>query len=239
MARRNSEGRRLPRGLAALWRLWLIWRFRLFQQHRHRRLTLERVGDMPILVLPEVFNPTLFHTSVALVEQLDRVPVGPGMAVLDMGTGSGIGAIAAARRGARVVAVDISPEAVRCARINVLLNRVEDSVEVRRGDLFEPVRGERFDLVLFNPPFYAGTPRAPWEYAWRSEDVLDRFARDLPTVLSPSGRALLIVSSTTVGVGEALARRPLQSRLLWKRDMPNERLMVLQWTAKSACEVEV
>ena len=78
------------------------------------------------------------------------------MAVLDMGTGSGIAAIAAARRGARVVAVDISTEAVRCARINVLLNRVDDRVEIRCGDLFEPVQGERFDLVLFNPPFYAG-----------------------------------------------------------------------------------
>lgn len=225
-------------GLEALWRRWLIWRFRLFQQHRHGRLTLEHVGDMPILVLPDVFNPTLFHTSVALIEQLDGVPVAPGMAVLDMGTGSGIAAIAAARRGARVVAVDMSPEAVRCARINVLLNRVEDSVEVRCGDLFEPVQGERFDLVLFNPPFYAGTPRALWEYAWRSEGVLDRFARELPAMLSPSGRALVIVSSTTVGVDEALARQHLQSRLLWTRDMITERLMVLQWTARLRSEVE-
>jgi release factor glutamine methyltransferase len=219
--------------------VWLTWRFRLFQQHRHRRLTLEHVGDMPILVLPDVFNPTLFHTSVALIAQLDSVPVGPGMAILDMGTGSGVGAIAAARRGARVVAVDISPEAVRCARINVLLNRLEDRIEVRRGDLFEPVQGERFDLVLFNPPFYTGTPHAMWEYAWRSEDALARFARDLPTVLSPSGRALLVVSSTTAGVDEALARTQFESQLLWKRDMINERLMVLQWTARSRSEVEV
>jgi release factor glutamine methyltransferase len=224
--------------LRALWRLWLIWRFRVFQQHRHRRLTLEHVGDVPILVLPDVFNPTLFHTSEALVEQLGDIVVGPGMKVLDMGTGSGIGAIAAARRGADVVAVDISPEAVRCARINVLLNRVEDRVDVRCGDLFEPVQGERFDLVLFNPPFYSGTPRALWEHAWRSEDALDRFARDLPNVLTPSGRALLIVSSTTAGIGEALARHQLQSQRLWKRDMMNEQLMVLQWTARSVSEVE-
>lgn len=238
MASDNCVERRARAGLRAFWHLWLMWRFRLFQQHRHRRLTLEHAGDMPILVLPEVFNPTLFHTSMALIEQLDSVPVRPGMAVLDMGTGSGVGAIAAARRGARVVAVDISPEAVRCARINALLNRVEDSVEVRCGDLFEPVQGERFDLVLFNPPFYAGTPRALWEHAWRSEDVLDRFARELPAVLSPSGRALLIVSSTTVGLNEVLARRPLRSQLLWKRDMIHERLMVLQWTAQSGSEVE-
>ncbi|HEX6507248.1 MAG TPA: methyltransferase [Chloroflexota bacterium] len=224
--------------LRALWRLWIMLRFRLFQQHRHRRLTLERLGDMPILVLPDVFNPTLFHTSEALIAQLDAVALGPGTVVLDMGTGSGVGAIAAARRGARVVAVDIAPEAVRCARVNVLLNRVEDSVEVRCGDLFEPVQGERYDLVLFNPPFYAGTPREPWEHAWRSEDVLDRFAQGLPEILSPSGRAMLIVSSTTVGVDEALARHHLQSQLLWKRDMVNERLMLLQWTAPARSEVK-
>jgi release factor glutamine methyltransferase len=223
--------------LLALWRLWLIWRFRLFQQHRHRRLTLERVGDLPVLVLADVFNPTLFHSSEALIKQLDSVPVGPGMTVLDMGTGSGIGAIVAARRGARVVAVDISPEAVRCARINVLLNRVEDNVEVRCGDLFEPVAGEQFDLILFNPPFFAGTPGELWEHAWRSEDALDRFARDLPGFLSPGGRALLIVSSTTVGVSEALTGHHLQSQLLWKRDMVNERLMVLEWTARLRTEV--
>lgn len=225
-------------GLRALWRLWLRWRFRLLQRHRHRRLALEYVGDVPLLVLPDVFNPTLFHSSVALVEQLDSVPLRPGMMVLDMGTGSGVGAITAARRGARAVAVDLSPEAVRCARINVLLNRVEDSVEVRCGDLFEPVQGERFDLVLFNPPFYAGPPRALWEYAWRSEGTLDRFARGLPAVLNPSGRALVIVSSTTVGVEEALALPHLQSRPLWQRAMINERLMVLEWTALSRSEVE-
>ena len=225
--------------LRSLWRLWLIWRFRVFQQHRHRRLTLERVGDVPILVLPDVFNPTLFHTSEALVAQLDGIPLGPGTAVLDMGTGTGIGAIAAARRGARAVAVDISAEAVRCARINVLLNRVEDSVVVRGGDLFEPVRGERFDLILFNPPFYAGSPRQAWELAWRSEDALDRFARDLPAYLSASGRALVIVSSTTAGVSDALARSQVASRLLWTRDLMNERLMVLEWTARARNEVEV
>lgn len=222
----------------SLWRLWRIAWFRLVQQHRHRRLILERIGNLPILVLPDVFNPTLFQTSEALIAQLDAIPMDPGLSVLDMGTGSGIGAIAAARRGARVVAVDISPEAVRCARINVLLNRVEDRVEVRYGDLFEPVRSERFDLVLFNPPFYTGAPRAQWELAWRSEGVLDRFARDLPTVLTPSGRALLIVSTSTAGVDEALARYPLQSQLLWTRAIMNERLMVLQWTVGAMCAVE-
>jgi release factor glutamine methyltransferase len=220
----------LRTALHAIWRQCLIWRFRLFQQHRHRRLALEHVQGMPILVLPDVFNPALFFTSEAFVKQLDAIQIRPNWTVLDMGTGSGIGAIAVARRGARAVAVDISAEAVRCARINVLLNRVDHNVEVRCSDLFAGVQGERFDLILFNPPFYAGKPGESWEYAWRSDDVLDRFARDLPTFLNPSGRAWLIVSSTTTGVSEALARHRIHSRMVWKRDLFNERLMVLEWT---------
>jgi methylase of polypeptide subunit release factors len=94
----------------------------------------------------------------------------------------------------------------------------------------ECVQGERFDLILFNPPFYAGKPGESWEYAWRSDDVLERFTRDLPTFLNPSGRAWLIVSSTTTGVSEALTRYRIHSRMVWKRDLFNERLMVLEWT---------
>jgi release factor glutamine methyltransferase len=223
--------------IEALWRLYRRWRFRLFQQHRHRRLVLEHVAGMPLLVLPDVFNPGLFHTSEALVRAVDGELHQLGERVLDLGTGTGIAAIAAARRGARVIAVDISPEAVRCAQINVRLNRVEESVEVRQGDLFEPVRGEGFDLVLFNPPFYAGVPGELWEVAWRSEDVLERFAHGLLDVLNPTGRAILVVSSTTVGLNEAIAIAHIRSRTLWERDMVNERLAVLEWTARVTGEV--
>ena len=62
-----------------------------------------------------------------------------------MGTGSGVGAVFAAQWARRVVAVDINPAAVRCARINALLNHVEDRVDVVEGDLFEPIGGQRFD----------------------------------------------------------------------------------------------
>ena len=76
-----------------------------------------------------------------------------------MGTGSGVCAVFAARHAHRVVAVDINPGAVRCAALNALLNHVEARIEVRQGDLFAPVARERFDLVLFNPPFFVGAQR--------------------------------------------------------------------------------
>jgi release factor glutamine methyltransferase len=211
-----------------LWRAWLTWRFHLWQRRRHRRLVIEQVEGRPLVILPDVFNPTLFFSSALLARALPGL-VRPGDRVLDMGTGSGIQAIAAASLGAQVVAVDIMPEAARCARINVLLTHVDARVEVRQGDLFAPVAGERFDLILFNPPFYQGEPAEPWEQAWRSAGVLDRFASGLPAVLTAGGRAILAVSSVAVDFVTTARRHGIQSRLVAERRLPGERLMILEW----------
>ncbi len=185
----------LPRRLRRAFSWGVYLRFLLFQRHRHNRLVVEQVAGFPLLVLPGVFNPKLFRTGELLARMLDRSLVAPGCRVLDMGTGSGVGAVAAARLGARVTAVDINPAALRCARINALLNRVEGRVEVRHGDLFAPLEGERFDLVLFNPPYFRGAPRTLLDAAWRSEDVAERFASGLADHLAPGGRALLLLST--------------------------------------------
>ena len=157
--------------------LWLSARFWLLERHRHRALVLERVRGIPILVLDDVFNPALFGSSELLLRALPPL-VRPGMRVLDVGTGSGLLAVGAARLGAQVVAVDLLPAAVRCASINALLNGVDDRVEVHQSDLFASAVGEQFDLVLFNPPYFHGRPRAAWETAWRSP---------MPSSASPPG----------------------------------------------------
>ncbi len=145
-----------------------------------------------------------------------------------MGTGSGIGAVFAARRGAHVVAVDLNPEAVRCATLNAHINRLSDRIDVRQGDLFESVGEERFDLILFNPPFYVGAPRDDAEMAWRSDGVFERFLSELPTRLSPGGRALVVLSTDAQGPLSALAgAHCLRLRLVWQRNYLNERLAVI------------
>ena len=73
---------------------------------------------------------------------------------------------------------------MRCARINVLLNRVEDRVRVIAGDLFQPVGGTTFDLVLFNPPYLRGRPKTNLEAAFYADSVAETFARGLPRHLS-------------------------------------------------------
>ncbi|MBX3363679.1 MAG: methyltransferase [Phycisphaeraceae bacterium] len=78
-----------------------------------------------------------------------RRPVG---SMLDLGTGCGTHALLAARHADRVIAVDINPRAVALTRFNARLNGF-DNVEARQGDMFDPVAGERFDLIVSNPPF--------------------------------------------------------------------------------------
>jgi len=184
---------------------YALWRPVL--RRRLGRVALEEIDGIPLVVLPEVFNPAVYRTGAMLARAVaswapTKASRSDPIRVLDLGTGSGAGAVFAARRGFQVVAVDVNPEAVRCARINALLHHLEERIDVRQGDLFSPVAGERFDLVLFNPPFFRGEPAGDLDRAWRGTDVLERFAAGLSEALSPGGTALLCLS--TDGEGDAL-----------------------------------
>jgi release factor glutamine methyltransferase len=169
--------------------------YRLAGKDRYDNFRIERVRGLPFIVTPSVFNPRVPRSGEFLVSRIDAVSVPAHAEVLDMGTGCGVGAVIAARYARRVVAVDINPAAVRCARLNALLNNVEHRIELRTGDLFAPVAGELFDLVLFNPPFLRGAPRDDRDRAWRSSDLAERFAAGLGAHLKPAGTALLVLST--------------------------------------------
>jgi HemK-related putative methylase len=206
-------------------------RYRLFQRHRHNHLVIEDVAGLRLIVLPGVFNPKLFRSGEFLARALTAEVVRPGMRVLDMGTGSGVGAVFAALAGACVTAVDVNPAAVRCARLNARLHGVEPRIDARQGDLFAPVAGETFDLVLFNPPYYAGEPRDALDQAFRSTGVLERFAAGLRAALVPGGSALLVVSSdmNLATVEDTLARHGFRASVLVRRDLINEIVVVYRF----------
>jgi release factor glutamine methyltransferase len=169
--------------------------YRLSGKDRYDNFRLERVLGVPLLVTPSVFNPKLPRTGAFLAAQINSQLVSSEAEVLDMGTGSGVCAVFAARHARRVVAVDINLAAVRCTSMNSMLNQLEHTIDVRHGDLFAPVAGERFDLILFNPPFLRGMPRDDRERAWRSVDVAERFAAGVRDHLKPRGSALVVLSS--------------------------------------------
>ncbi len=194
-----------------------------------RRHSLEWIDGVPFLVLPGVHNPVVFRSGEFLAKTIPPPPDAGGSRALDMGTGSGCGAVFAALNGYRVVGIDLHDEAVRCATINVWVNRVEDRVEIRQGDLFEALRPEeRFDLILFNPPFFRGQPRDGRDLAWRSLDVFERFAEGLPNAMAPGGRALVALSTDgdAQAMLKALDARGMISKTVARRHFGNEIMTV-------------
>jgi HemK-related putative methylase len=204
---------------------------RLSGRARYDRLHLEQVHGVPLLILPTVFNPRVLRSGEFFAQVIARHRLGEQGNVLDLGTGSGIAAVFAARLARRVVAVDINPAAVRCATINAVMNGLAAHIECRHGDLFGPVRDERFDVIFFNPPFYQGAPRNARDAAWRGADLAQRFAAALDAHLAPGGRAYLLLSTA----GDAcprfvqeLARHRFLQRVFAARQYINERMSIIE-----------
>jgi release factor glutamine methyltransferase len=105
----------------------------------------------PAVLVPRPESELLVERALKLLPMVDGAP-----AVLDLGTGSGVLALALAfeRRRARIVGVDISEAAARVARDNAAALGLTQ-VEWRVGSWFAPVQNERFDLILSNPPYIA------------------------------------------------------------------------------------
>lgn len=145
---------------------------------------------------PDVYPPSEDTELLARVLRREE-PALDGAWCADVGTGTGAIASTLQALGARVVAVDVSPVAARLARENL-----GGRADVARGDLAGALRGP-FAVVAFNAPYLPSEPHERVE-GWLDHafhggeggvETSERFARDLPRVLAPDGRAYLVVSS--------------------------------------------
>jgi len=123
--------------------------------------------------------------------------------VLDLGAGCGMLGIVAAVKAQEVVAVDINPYAVRCAKANAELNEVDDRMMFLQGDLFAPLCTEaRFGVILFNAPYlpanlWKGTSwvERSWAGGKNGREIIDRFISASKSHLLPRGRVMLLQST--------------------------------------------
>lgn len=180
--------------------LWLLPKREYLRRFRFGRLVVERVAGNDLIVLPQVFNPVIFRTGRYFAEilngsELPRLEDGATASALDLGCGTGVLGLVMARRGFRVDAVDINPDAVRCAGINARLNELDDRISVHLGDLFQPVDGRRYDVITFSPPSFRGEPKSRFELSWRSPDVFERFAEGLPSAMNSTATAYVLQTS--------------------------------------------
>jgi len=128
-------------------------------------------------------------------------PAPRGLRVFDVGTGTGVLSLVLARAGAReVVATDIEPRAVACARENVERFGLGARIRVQQADLFPEGAADR---VVFNPPWLPLRPHSPIESALYDADhqLLRRFLQGVRAHLSPGGEAWIVLSDLAVRLG--------------------------------------
>jgi SAM-dependent methyltransferase len=150
------------------------------------------LGDATSSANPFDYVPGVQAPSVTLAKLAVRHRV---QSALDLGTGSGLQALLAARHCGRVVATDVNPRALRFAEFNRRLNRF-DNIDLRLGWGFDPVPGERFDLIVSNPPYVISPDHS---YAFRDSDIpgdelCRKIVQELPAHLNPGGFATVLVS---------------------------------------------
>jgi len=165
-------------------------------------------GSLVFDVWENVYEPA--EDTFLMAENLD---VDAGMQVLDVGTGCGILGAVAAQKAASVVSIDLNPYAVRCAKANSVLNRVEGKMSFMQTDLLTAFNeGARFDLVLFNAPYLPAAEEEAETWIGRSwaggangREVIDRFIPQAVPHLKKGGR-ILLMQSTLANVEETIRK---------------------------------
>lgn len=159
-----------------------------------------KVLGKKFVVYPSVFSPKYFRDSEFYVKEL---PVKKGEEMLEIGPGTGIVSIFAILKGAsKVTAIDINPEAIKNTKENAKLHGVSDKIKVLKGDVFSPLKNEKFDVIFWNTPWgqvkktnLSMIEKGLWDTEY---EATGRFIKAAKNHLKPNGR-LLIGFSSTIG----------------------------------------
>ncbi len=120
-------------------------------------------NNISVKVLPGVFHPGLFISTKVLLNFVNTLKF-EGESFLELGAGTGIISILAAKKGAAVFASDISGKAIQNIELNAAKNNVQ--INIFTSDLFKNIPYMQFDYIIINPPYYSRDPGEEEEYAW-------------------------------------------------------------------------
>lgn len=170
------------------YRRWALWYVRQNRPFRYAGLRL----DIP----PGVFHPGIYFSTPIFLDFLQRVDF-HDKTLLDVGTGSGILALFAAQKGARVTAIDIHPQAVDTTRHNAQTNGLADKLTVLHSDLFDALVPQAFDFILINPPYYPREAQNSAEqafFAGKNWTYFERLFAQLHSFQHPQTRCWMVLS---------------------------------------------
>jgi release factor glutamine methyltransferase len=152
-----------------------------------------RYKNIQLEIPPEVFHPGFFTSTQLLLKYISTLDVA-NKNFLELGAGSGLIAIHAARRGAEVTASDINYLAVNALKKNKFLNKVE--MNVVESDLFQKIPKQQFDVIAINPPYYKKNPSSEKDYAWfcgENGEYFNRLFSELRDYMHKGTQAIMVL----------------------------------------------
>ncbi len=151
-------------------------------------------GDITVSVLPGVFHPGLFSSTLFILEYIEN-KISTGQTLLEVGSGSGLISVVAAKANLDVTALDISETATQNTATNARTNGV--TIKTVHSDLFTNLDSQRFDWVIINPPYYARTPQSDADHAWYCGENFEYFGklfRQLPDFVDSQSVTVMVLT---------------------------------------------
>lgn len=162
--------------------------------------------------------------------------------VLEIGTGTGAIAILLAKNGAKVTATDITTEAIKCAQKNAKINNVK--IEFLKGNLFDPVKNRKFDIIIFNPPYL---PEEEYDYLLpptykkaliggkEGNETIIQFINQLPNHMHNHSKAYIVTStlSKPKQILKHIKNNKLKAKTITKQKYFFEEIQIIEITPQT------
>ena len=145
-------------------------------------------------VVPGVFPPKHTYSTTILLNYIEQLELN-GKTVLELGCGSGIISLLAAKKGAIVTALDINEKALKQLNVSAQENKL--NLSLIKSDLFDSIPETHFDYIIINPPYYPKKPQNITEQAWYCGENFEYFQKlfkQLPKYISSNNNVLMILS---------------------------------------------
>ncbi|MEP7236595.1 MAG: class I SAM-dependent methyltransferase [Ferruginibacter sp.] len=122
-----------------------------------------RYENLQLKIAPEVFHPGFFFSTRLLLQYISKLPL-QKKEFMELGCGSGLISIVAAKKSACVTATDINPIALEFLKMNCFRNNVQ--LKIFHSDLFNEIPVKQYDIIAINPPYYKKDPVTMRDHAW-------------------------------------------------------------------------
>lgn len=208
--------------LKPLARFILSYTLKPFLQYYYlKRSRAFNYDGLTLTIAPGVFHPGLFFSSKFFAEFIKQQDLND-QRLLDVGCGSGLLSLVAAKQGAKVSAVDLNDAALFNCQTNALSNDLV--VKTIKSDIFSQVEGS-FDYIVVNPPYYPRQPQNASQLAWYCGDNFDYFKQffaDLDQHITADSRVFMVLSDgcdlatiADIAAEHNFTLEKLQQRNMW------------------------